>query len=445
MAVKKKISVRKVLQVAITFVVTVSCIIAITASARVENQKTVDHIEVHINSGKKYHFIEEKQILDETINNRNIDVMHTPLNKLDIQSMERVLKADPWVADASLYVDARRTLHMSVTQRIPIARLFQQNGSSCYMDNTLSIMPLAPNFIFYTSVVTNVPVLGNDSISRVVKGNIATLLHKIQADTFWNAQVSQVVIDSDKTFELIPVLGQQRIIFGDTSRMNEKFNNLHAFYLNVLNRIGWDKYETLDVRFKAQVVASPSLPYKGPVDKAAPAMNWINSITQTEARIDSMHALKEDAKSEAKTEQPSKPEATPAKATPAKPEKKDDKKDNKNAPHTDAPKNKKEPIAKQPEKKPNEKRAPAKDDKKALPANGKKDSHDTKSVKKTDRKADKKDISKDKKKDKKDPKKDNKKVEKKSEKPSAKKNVDNKGKTKDEKKPKYVLPEQKHN
>ena len=279
------------LQVFVTLVVASCCIVAIISASKIESEQMLSKVEVHINSGKKYHFIEETQILNETINNRNIDIMHTPVKKLDIQTMEQVLKADPWVADATLYVDAKRVLHMSVTQRIPVARLFEQNGTSCYMDNTLSIMPLAPNFIYYTSVITNVPMLGTDSLGTAIKKQMLMLVHTIQADTFWNAQISQIIVDSDYSFELIPVLGQQKIIFGDTSRMKEKFNNLFAFYKNVLNRIGWDKYDMLDVRFKGQVVASPSLPYKGPVDRATNNMNWISSIVETEARKDSLHAL----------------------------------------------------------------------------------------------------------------------------------------------------------
>ena len=290
MAKKLKISIRKVLQVFVTLVMASACIVAIISASKIEGDKVLERVEVHINSGKKYHFIEEKQILNEAINNRNIDIMHTPIRKLDMEAMEHVLKTDPWVADAMLYVDAKRVMHISVTQRIPIARLFAQDGSSYYMDNTLSVMPLSPDFIYYTSVITNVPPLKDDSAARSVKKQIAMLTRAIQADTFWNAQVSQIIVDSDMTFELMPVLGQQRIIFGDTSRMKEKFNDLFAFYKNVLNRIGWDKYEMLDVRFRGQVIASPALPYKGPVDKATANMNWINSIVETEARKDSVHA-----------------------------------------------------------------------------------------------------------------------------------------------------------
>jgi cell division protein FtsQ len=294
MAEKRKISVRKILQVFITLVVTTGCIVAMVSASRIEDTKTLTSVAVHIRNDKKYHFIEEKEIMDLVINNRKVDIAHTPVSKLDIHGMEQVILADPWVSDAQVYVDNDRVLHMYVTQRIPVARLFLQNNASCYIDTSLSLMPLSDNNIYYTTVVTNVPELRNDSMGRAISKQIVTLARNIQADSFWNAQISQVIVDSDITFEFVPVLGDQRILFGDITGMSEKFNNLFVFYKNVLNRIGWDKYETLDVRFSGQVVALPSLPYTGPVDVAVDKlkMNWITNMVETEAAKDVSDSLR---------------------------------------------------------------------------------------------------------------------------------------------------------
>ena len=286
MKLKPNISIRKILQVCLTIVVSAGCIIAMVSAERIEDNKMLAGVEVHFKNDKKYHFIEENEIMNMAINNRNIDVLHTPVSGLDIHTMEQVIMADPWVAHAQVYIDNNRILHMYVTQRIPVARIFQQDGSSYYLDRTLSIMPLSRNYIYYTTVVTNVPPLENDSTGWALRHDIVALVNNIQADTFWNAQISQVVVDTAGTFELMPVLGDHTILFGDVSGMKDKFSNLFLFYKNVLNRIGWDKYQTLDLRFKGQVVASPSLPYKGPVDKAIDKMNWINSIVETEAKND---------------------------------------------------------------------------------------------------------------------------------------------------------------
>jgi len=313
---KRKILIRKILQVAFTIIVSTGCIMAIVSASRIDDNQTVKNVVVHIKNDKKYHFIEQKEILNLAINNRNIDLAHTPLSKLDVHGMEQVIMADPWVSDAQVFVDNAHVLHMYVTQRIPVVRLFQKNSLSYYLDTTLSIMPLSASYIYYTSVVTNVPDLKNDSVSWALRKQIVSLVRTIQADSFWSAQISQVIVDSDATFELLPVLGSQTILFGDATRVKEKLNNLFIFYKNVLNRIGWDKYETLDVRFKGQVVASPSLPYVGPVDKAIVNMNWINSIVETEAKNDSKDSLHvADAKNKQTTTAATlvKPKNTPVK------------------------------------------------------------------------------------------------------------------------------------
>jgi cell division protein FtsQ len=288
---QRKISIRKILQVLLTILVGSGCIVAMVSASKLESDKNLSNVVVHLKNDKKYHFIEEKEIMDLAINNRHVDVMHTPLAKLDVHAIEQVIKSDPWVAEAQAFIDMNRVLHMYVTQRVPVVRIFERNGESYFMDATLHTMPLSQSSVYYTTVVTNVPELSNDTASRCMKQELYSLVRALQTDTFWNAQVSQVVVDSAGMFELVPVIGNQRIIFGDTTGTKDKLENLFAFYKQVLNRIGWDKYETLDLRFNNQVVASPSLPYKGPVDRVVDKMNWINSIIITEAQNDMKDSL----------------------------------------------------------------------------------------------------------------------------------------------------------
>lgn len=343
MAEKRKISIRKILQVLLTIVASTGCIIAMVSASRIEDNKKVKSVMVHLKDDKKYHFIEQREIVDLGITNRDVDIEHTPLSKLDLHGIEKAIRSNPWVAYAQVYIDNERVMHIHVTQRIPVVRVFQQNNSSFYMDTTLSIMPLSATNIYYASVVTNVPELKNDSAGWAMRQHIVSLVRNIQSDSFWSAQVSQIIVDSASEFELVPVLGDHRIFFGDATDMKEKFDNLFLFYKNVLNRIGWDKYQTLDLRFKGQVIAAPSLPYKGPVDKAVVNMNWINSIVESEAKnaeIDSVKTetkkaapadkVKLEEKKDLKKPEANKKDADKAKAKPADDKKaKDTKADNK--------------------------------------------------------------------------------------------------------------------
>lgn len=291
MAQKRKISIRKVLQVALTLVVTVCCVVAMVSASKMDDKRMLKRIDIHIKNDKKYHFIEEQEIMSRAFDGNKDSIMEIPVGKQDLWTMERNIKGDPWVADAQVYIDNEKVLHIYVTQRLPIARFFDQAGASYYVDPTLHIMPLSATYKYYTAVVTNVPVIKGDSTGLSIMQQIAAMVKTIQADTFWSLQVSQIMYDTDNNFELLTLLGNQKIIFGDTSRRKEKLSSVLEFYKKVLNRIGWERYDCLDVRFKGQVVASPALPYSAPPDKDN--LSWIKSLEMTGARAEQRDSIKQ--------------------------------------------------------------------------------------------------------------------------------------------------------
>jgi len=286
MTAKRKISVRKVLQVLVTLIVTTGCVLAILSASKIQNNKNIAGIQIHIKNENACRFIDKQEVQDMLLSARHIDVLHTPASKLDLHRMEQIAQSSPWIADAQVYVDNGRNLQVYVTQRIPVLRVFEQTGNSYYLDTALKAVPLSDRYTHYAPVVTNVPELKDDSTSRDLKAQILKVVQTVEKDTFWNAQVQEIAVTSDRTFQLIPVLGNHRILIGDSSRLADKLGNLFLFYQKVLNRIGWDKYQTLDVRYEGQVVASPSLPWKAPRDKAMSDMNWVKSILGDAAEQD---------------------------------------------------------------------------------------------------------------------------------------------------------------
>ncbi len=78
----------------------------------------------------------------------------------------------------------------------------------------------------------------------------------IVADTFWNAFVSEINVNPDKTFDIVPVLGNTVIALGGGDSLPEKFDRLYSFYKQVWTKTGFNRYEKLDVRFYNQVVAT---------------------------------------------------------------------------------------------------------------------------------------------------------------------------------------------
>lgn len=278
MSVKRKISARRIIQALLTLVLAVVTVTAVLSATKLQKNRTLGDVDIRIKN-KQYGFVTEQEIEQTLLRDGEIKPGKTKLSKLNIRQMEQVVVANPWVEDAQVYVDNKQNLHALVVQRVPVARIFEQGGNSYYIDRQMEVLPLSDKYNYYTTVVTNVPELKNDSLSNALKAQIMALVQYIRRDTFWSQQVSQLIVRDDMQFEIVPVLGEHQIILGDTTDMQLKFENLFAFYTKVLNEVGWDKYKVLDLSYKGQLVASPALNWKLPVDKVINRINWVSSIT----------------------------------------------------------------------------------------------------------------------------------------------------------------------
>lgn len=275
---KRKISIRKILQALLTLAVVAGCVVAVTSANKAGKRTLVRAVDIHISNAKQVGFLDENLVTELLLNNRNISSEHIVIENLDLHKMEMIARSNPWVSDAEVYVDNQRDLHIMLTQRRPVLRIFETNGNSYYLDSMMNVVPLSNRYVYYAPVITGVPPLSNDSLGMQKKAEIISLSRRIESDPFWKAQVTQININKEGLYELIPVLGKHHILLGDTSRLDEKLKNLFSFYKNVLNKIGWDRYELLDARFAGQVVASPNIQWKVPVDRAMSNMNWVQAI-----------------------------------------------------------------------------------------------------------------------------------------------------------------------
>lgn len=285
MSEKRKISIRKVARALLTLVLTGVCLTAVWSATKMQSGRVLSGLDIKITNGE-YKFINNKEVKELMLDNGRIQPNETRLSDIDVQQMELDIVSNTWIEDAQVYVDNKHRLHAIVTQRVPVVRIFDRDDNSYYLDKKGDVLELSPKYNCYTTVVTNVPSFGRDSAAeKLFKGQIIGLVNFIRADSFWCRQVSQVIVRDDMKFELVPILGNQQIIIGDTTDLRVKFDNLFAFYTKVLNRIGWEKYEVLDASFKGQIVASPAIDWRLPVDNVINRINWVNSILGDGERI----------------------------------------------------------------------------------------------------------------------------------------------------------------
>ena len=78
----------------------------------------------------------------------------------------------------------------------------------------------------------------------------------INNDSFLKSQILQIHINNYGYFELIPRIGNQRILFGDAENMEEKFKKIKLFYADGPHPKELNMYDTLNVMYSNQIICS---------------------------------------------------------------------------------------------------------------------------------------------------------------------------------------------
>lgn len=217
------------------------------------------------------------------------------LKSIDIGQLEKVLINNSSIKQADVYTTIDGKVVITIKQRTPILRIFNSFGESFYIDEQGSFMPLSNRFTarvmlahgnidlpFSTvfrledlendlrrihrkrnsSAVENTDLFDRLKISETeLPGasqlrDLFRLAEFVNNSDFWRAQVSQVYIDENKDLIITPRVGNHEIVFGEVRNIKEKFNKLMLFYQKGLNRTGWNEYESINLKYKNQVVCT---------------------------------------------------------------------------------------------------------------------------------------------------------------------------------------------
>jgi len=187
---------------------------------------------------------------------RNNYPVGKPVADIDLFILEKQLEKNPWIRDADLYIDQLKKLHLRIKQRNPVARLFNPEGNSFYIDDEYALLPVKIAATVSLPVFTNYRQLSNTrtAADTSLMKRIISLSNFIKADSLWMAQVEQVNINPDRTFELVTQMGDQVVQLGLRSDWLKLFSKLEVLYKHINQQGNWSKYSQIDLQYKDQVV-----------------------------------------------------------------------------------------------------------------------------------------------------------------------------------------------
>jgi cell division protein FtsQ len=226
---------------------------------------------VSVEKDPENNFIDREDIIN-LLRDRGDSISGQPMSSVNVSELENVLNSHVAISKAEVYMSVDGEVSIEVKQRKPVLRVFNYDNESYYIDEEGKLMPLsekytarvpiANGFIVepYASHYTHsIKEIANDSVTRskCMLDDLYELAMFISKDEFWKAQVEQIYVNKEGELEIIPLVGDHRIVLGGSDDIEGKFRKLRIFYEEGLNTTGWwNSYSVINLKFKDQVVCT---------------------------------------------------------------------------------------------------------------------------------------------------------------------------------------------
>jgi len=212
-------------------------------------------------------FLTRDQVISRLID-RNLIGETRQYGDNDIAAIEKEIENMPEVRNVNVYTYVSGSWAIDIELRKPIARIFNRDSSSCYLDEDGLLMPLSDSYTARVMTVNGfinetdmgksaVEIMNNDSLKTIeILDDLYAISQYVCSDEFFSAQITHVFVNQYREFELIPRVGDQRILFGDAQNIKGKFKKLEYFYSEGISRAGWENFDTFDIMYKNLIYAS---------------------------------------------------------------------------------------------------------------------------------------------------------------------------------------------
>jgi cell division protein FtsQ len=235
-----------------------------------EQVKRIIAMKIKVIDSTQNEFIRSAEIRT-MLEQKKYSLVGKVMRTVDLGDIERMLKARQIISEAEVFITEPGVLHVEVSQKTPFVRVFNRYGQGYYLDREGNIIPLSGSFSPFVIVANgfiaepftlaqtlNIHNVRHDSLLRSQHTiyDVYKLAEFIVQDKFWNAQIQQIYVTSNYEFELIPRVGSHVIELGRVENLDEKFGKLKTLYQQGFNKLGWNKYGRINLKYENQVVCT---------------------------------------------------------------------------------------------------------------------------------------------------------------------------------------------
>ncbi len=222
-----------------------------------QEQKRVLALVIRLNQVDGHQFLTRRDVTGYLTNDGADPVIGKDYSEVDFGQLEERLRQHGLVQTCQVSRDLTGNLLVQVEQPKPVARLMTNTEGQVggqYVSEEGRFFPVSMNYTARVPILTGPYFKQNRSLANERNRPLLDLLRRIQDDTFWRAQITELSVDEAGEVTLWPQMGNHRIEFGSPTDLEAKFKKLKLIYTDVLPAKGWDRYSRISVQYRNQIV-----------------------------------------------------------------------------------------------------------------------------------------------------------------------------------------------
>lgn len=217
-------------------------------------KKRCTGVNVELVGGESDYFISGDDIVKAITKNGMQPIEGKLLSQISLSEVEKDVLKIKQIQSCEVFGDLQGHVNIKAKPYLPYARILRPESIDCYMDDNGGFFPLSKYHSARVLLLSGDYFKARKKLDPETDADLIALIRKIKEDAFWNAQISRVEVDKEKSLKLVTVLGDQEVNFGKPSDAEQKLNKLLVFYKSILPSTKWSQFEKIDIQYKNQIV-----------------------------------------------------------------------------------------------------------------------------------------------------------------------------------------------
>ena len=189
------------------------------------------------------------EYIERQLKQKGLDPKGKDMDKIVSEEIEKMLLESSIIKECQCYKTHKNLIGIHIICKRPIIHIFDHTGSDYYLDDSGAIIKSVQNAIY-------LPVASGEINSEETRKSLVEIAQFLQEERFWREQVEQIHVTPKQEIILVPRIGSHLIELGNADNLENKLAKLKEFYTEGLNKVGWNKYNRINIEFDKQVICT---------------------------------------------------------------------------------------------------------------------------------------------------------------------------------------------